>query len=224
MPSQKKILMVVTNKDRLDSTHPTGLWLEEFATPYLAFLEAGFEVTVSSPLGGITPLDPRSVDATNRIEWIEAKKVLHQTKSLQEIEDSDFDAIILPGGHGPVFDLSTNRILSKLLRRSMIKQKLIGAICHGSAGLVGATLPNGIPLVAGRHITGFTNVEEVSIHLNKLVPFLLETRLKELGAKFTSANPWKDHVVIDQNLITGQNPQSSDSFAKAIVHHLQTQP
>lgn len=221
MSTPKKVLMVVTNKDRLDNTHPTGLWIEEFATPYLAFLEADFKVTVSSPLGGITPLDPRSVNATNHIEWIKAKKVLHHTKPLQEVENNDFDAIILPGGHGPMFDLAANPILAKLLQRFMLEQKLIGAICHGPAGLIGATLPNGTPLVAGRHVTGFTNVEEVSVHLNKLVPFLLETKLKELGAKFTSANPWKDHVVIDQNLITGQNPQSSDSFAKAIVQHLQ---
>ena len=220
MPSQKKILMVVTNRNYLDNTHPTGLWLEEFATPYLTFLETGFEVTVSSPLGGTTPLDPRSIDANNHAEWIKTKKVLHHTKPLPEIADSDFDAIILPGGHGPMFDLSNNELLSNLLQRSMIKEKVIGAICHGPAGLLGATLPNGTPLVSGRHITGFTNVEEVAVHLNKLVPFLLETRLKELGAKFTSANAWKDHIVIDQNLITGQNPQSSDSFAKAVVRQL----
>ena len=101
---------------------------------------------------------------------------------------------------------------------------MIAAVCHGPAGLVGATLADGSPLVKGKRVTGFTNEEERAAGFDTLMPFLLEDRLRELGATFVGAPPWTDHVERDGNLITGQNPQSSLSTARAVVEALAEAP
>ena len=124
---------------------------------------------------------------------------------------------MLPGGHGPLFDLANDQVLAAVLQYFASQNRIIAAVCHGPAGLVSATTAEGKPLVAGRKLTGFTNQEEEIAGLDKKVPFALETKLRELGAEFAATNPWGDYVVVDGNLITGQNPQSSGSFAKAIL-------
>ncbi len=119
-----------------------------------------------------------------------------------------------------MFDLASNPHLADILKYFNSHNYVIAAVCHGPAGLVSATTVEGKPLVAGRKMTGFTNEEEEIAGLNKMVPFALETKLRELGADFVSTEPWGNYVVVDGNLITGQNPQSSGSFSKAILEVL----
>ncbi len=214
----QKILMVVTSHDKIDETHPTGLWLEEFAVPYNEFTRAGYEVTVASTKGGASPLDPNSDKA--EAEWAEARKVLQNTVPLSQVKADDFVGIFMPGGHGTMFDLPDNTQLQKLIGDFAANDKIVAAVCHGPAGLVNVTLPDGAPLVAGKTITAFTNEEESAAKLDELMPFLLETRLKEQGADFVVEPIWTDHVERDGKLITGQNPQSSLSVAKAVIEAL----
>lgn len=220
MQEGKKILMVVTSCDRFDAEHQTGLWLEEFAVPYQQFLAAGYEVAVASPKGGQAPIDQRSMSGALPSEWNEAIIALSDTSKLEQVDYTGFAAVVLPGGHGPLFDLAQDQHLAAVLRYFDANQRVIAAVCHGPAGLVGATTEAGKSLVEGRKVTGFTNEEERIVGLDQLVPFALESRLKELGADFSAEDPWRDWVVIDRNLITGQNPQSSASFGRAVLQVL----
>lgn len=219
-PGSRKILMVVTNADQLDAAHKTGVWLEEFAVPYINFLAAGYEVTVVSPLGGISPVDPHSMKNASEA-WQTALTALQTTGKLSEVDYKQYDAIVLPGGHGPLIDLANDAALADVLRYFDAHDRIIAAVCHGPAGLVRATKADGTPLVAGKKMTGFTNEAEILAGMDSVVPFALETKLRALGAAFESTSPWGIYVVVDGNLITGQNPQSSEAFAKAIVEKLE---
>jgi putative intracellular protease/amidase len=220
MQFSKKILMVVTNRDHFDNFHKTGLWLEEFVVPYLEFRAAGYEVVVASPLGGVSPVDPNSIPEKVPAEWSSAIKVLKSTVKLEQVDYTQYDAIVLPGGHGPLFDLPNDPTLARILSYFDEENRIIAAVCHGTAGLISATTSEGKPLVLGRKVTGFTNAEEKIAQLDQLVPFALESKLRELGANYVSGDPWSDYVVVDGNLITGQNPQSSITFSKIILESL----
>lgn len=216
----KNILMVVTNVNEMAENHPTGLWLEEFAIPYTAFIKAGHKVQTASPLGGKIPLDPNSLGKEDRPEWQDALAQLEDTAKLQSLNMEDFDALILPGGHGPMFDLATDPLLAKWLKDFAQSEKVIGAVCHGPAALVSTVLDNGQSLVQGKNVTGFSNVEERAVQLDHLVPFLLEDKLVALGGNYSGTDAWLEYVVTDGNLITGQNPQSSGLFAEAVLARL----
>lgn len=222
MATLKRVLIVVTSHDHIGADHPTGLWLEEFATPYQEFLAQGFEITVASPRGGAVPIDPRSEPKPEEeAQLSQARSALRQTHPLSEVGSTGFDAIFLPGGHGTMFDLPESTTLQRLLGEFAAQDKVVAAVCHGPAGLVGARLADGTPLVAGKTITSFTDNEERATELDQAMPFLLETRLRELGGRFVALPDWSDHVERDGKLITGQNPQSSGSVAKAVIQALQ---
>lgn len=218
--SNKNILMVVTNHDKIDSNHPTGLWFEEFAVPYQLFREAGCAVIVASPKGGRAPIDPRSTPGANQAEvYAEPLQALQSTQPLNNMKVEDYDAIFFPGGHGTMFDMpvaAVGRIVGKFADAG----KIVAAVCHGHAALVTATRSDGTPVVKGHKVTGFTNEEERGAQLDQLMPFLLESRLRELGAEYMSSSMWSNHVIVDGKLITGQNPQSSASAAEAVIDAL----
>lgn len=218
MAGKKEILMVVTSHGQIDERHPTGIWLEEVAVPYLLFRQAGFSITIASPLDGVSPIDPRSLPTeTKAKEWAEPLTRLKHTAFLQDMMAEDFAAVFLPGGHGAMFDLPHNKDLQRLLGEMAETEKIIAAVCHGPAGLVNVRLADGMPLLADRSVTAFTNEEEAEVKLDSLMPFLLETKLRETGAHFIAAPTWSDHVEVDGNLVTGQNPQSSASTARAVI-------
>jgi len=220
MEHTKKILVVVTSADTMGINHKTGLWLEEFAIPYNHFVTEGYNVTVASPLGGETPIDPTSISNGIPTEFNKSVEALKATELLSEINYKDYDAIVIPGGHGPLVDLAKDKNLADILTYFDSQHRVIAAVCHGPAGLVNAKKANGESILTGHNLTGFSNEEEVIAGLDKAVPFALETKLKELGASYTSKEPWSSYVVVDKNLITGQNPQSSEAFANAIIETL----
>ncbi len=221
MANEKRILMVVTSHAQINATRSTGLWLEEVVTPYLAFTAKGFKITLASIQGGQAPIDPRCQPTEEQARhWAEILDALKNTSSTTSLSSGDFDAIFLPGGHGTMFDMPTCQGLQKLLRDFAEADKIIAAICHGPAGLVGATLSDGTPLVAQKKLTSFTNEEERAAEMDRFMPFLLETKLRELGANFISKPIWSDHIEQDGNLITGQNPQSCTSIAQAVIDRI----
>lgn len=224
----KEVLIVLTSHEDLGTTgEKTGFWLEEFATPYYAFIDKGYEVTLASPAGGRPPVDPKSAqpewetDATKRLENdATAQAAVENTKRLSEINAKDYDAIFFPGGHGPMWDLAADDITAALVNSFYEAGKPVAAVCHGPAALAKAVDKNGSSVVSGKKVTGFTNTEETAVGLEKAVPFLLEDKLKELGGDYSCANDWQPHVVVDGNLITGQNPASAGAVAEAIIDSL----
>lgn len=213
----KHILMIVTSHDQINATRKTGLWFEEFAEPYRAFRQKGYDVTVASPKGGAAPIDPNSLPETPDAALM---AVIADTVGLQNIDLAAYDAVFLPGGHGTMFDLPDAQV-GRAVGAFADAGKIIGAVCHGPAGLVGARRADGTPVVQGYRLTSFTNEEEAAAHLVEEMPFLLQTRLTELGAEFIPAPIWNDHVVVDRKLVTGQNPQSSQSTAEAVIQLLE---
>ena len=223
MINTKKILMIVTSHSQIDANHPTGLWLEEAAVPYLEFKSNGADVVLASVQGGQAPIDPRSKpDQPQADQWAEVINALKATPAIGEFSASEFDALFLPGGHGTMFDMPANQELQRLIREFADADKIIAAVCHGPAALVGVALSDNRPLVAGMRLTAFTDEEERAVELDAYMPFLLETKLRELGARFITQPMWSDHVEQDGNLITGQNPQSSASIARAVIKRLAT--
>lgn len=221
MKERKSVLMVVTSHGRIDDQHPTGLWFEEFAVPFKMFREHGFRVTVASPKGGAVPIDPRSEPKDKNIPDTKAAlDTLKNTKELRSVNPAAFDAMFVPGGHGTMYDLANNPTLTKYIGYFAERDKVIGSVCHGPASFIGATRADGAPLVMNRRVTAFTNAEERAVELDERMPFLLESRLRELGAKVEIADNWADHVVVDGHLVTGQNPQSSGHAAQAVINLL----
>lgn len=220
-----KILIVLTSNDRLgDTGEKTGFWLEELAAPYYEFRDAGADITLSSPAGGEPPLDPRSdrpearTEATRRFRQDpEAQRRLTRTDKLAAVSAGDFDAVFYPGGHGPMWDLPDDPGSISLIEAMVRDGKPVAAVCHGPAALVNARTPAGSHLVSGRSVTGFSNTEENSVGLTEVVPFLLEDRLRERGARYSKAEDFAAHVVVDDLLITGQNPASSAPTAIALL-------
>lgn len=220
MNAHKNILMVTTSADSLPNGKKTGVWLEEIAVPYLTLAKAGLAITVASPKGGAVPLDPTSLDEASVTKWPDIVELLKKSAPLKDIQAHGFDAIVLPGGHGTMMDFATDAELKRLLLDFAKDGKIIAAVCHGPAGLVGAKKPDGTPLVAGKTITAFTDEEEIAVQLEKVVPFMLEATLRSEGANFVGGPMWAPHVKIDGNLITGQNPASSEALANAVLERL----
>lgn len=216
----KKVLIVVTNADKLADGTQTGVWLEEFAVPFLIFRDTGYEITVASIKGGKSPIDEGSLSCSNPMEWDEAAKFLENTKKLEEVEYKNFDAIFFPGGHGPMFDIAENELVAEVTGHFYNTGKATSAVCHGPAGLLGAKRTDGEPIVKNKRVTSFTNEEENIVKRTELVPFLLQSRLEQLGAEFTQLKPWAEHVIVDDNLITGQNPASAIAVAEKVIEYL----
>lgn len=211
------VLMIVTSAGHMANGKATGIWLEEFAVPYLLFTQAGYDVTVASPQGGQAPVDPGSAADAHAGEWTSAAPKLATTVPLSQISADRFDAVFLPGGHGTMFDLPHNPVLGNLLGTFAKQDKIIAAVCHGPAGFVGVTRADGKTLVDGKTITSFTDAEEAAVNLTEAMPFLLESELRKEGAKFIPGAKWAAHVQVDGKLITGQNPASSKAAAEAVI-------
>ncbi|PRO66650.1 type 1 glutamine amidotransferase domain-containing protein [Alkalicoccus urumqiensis] len=217
----KNVLIVVTSANKMGS-NDTGLWLEEYAAPYVEFVRQGYDVTVRSIEGGQVPLDPNSLPEKDVLEWQEAEAKLTNTQALSnEDVSAGFDAVYLPGGHGTVFDFPDNLLLQRLIREHAEKGAVIGSVCHGPSALVHVTLSDGTPLVKGKKVSAFTDAEEKEMGLENAVPFLLESTLREKGAAFENGDNWSDYSVRDGKLVTGQNPMSSESTAKKMVEALE---
>lgn len=214
--SRKHILMVLTEADKLTEHHKTGVWFEEFAVPYLAFLDEGFEVTAATLHGKPSPIDPKSENLIDDIKWHKAKEALDHPESLSDIDTKKYDAVVIPGGHGPLFDLADSEMLGQLLSDFNEENKLIAAICHGPAAFLSAK-----QIIKDTEMTAFTNEEEKEAGLDDIVPYSVEDKLKEYGAVFVKENPGAIYVVDDKNIITAQNYQSAKAFADAIISYLE---
>jgi len=220
-----KILIVLTSHAALGNTgEKTGFWIEEFATPYYVLADAGAELTIASPAGGQPPVDPKSEAADAQTPSTERfykdnaliDKVAHSLR-LSEIKQEDYDAVFYPGGHGPLWDLATDKNSIHLIEGFFNHQKPIAFVCHAPAALINVKAKNGGPLVKGKNLTGFSNTEEEAVKLTQVVPFLVEDELTKHGANYSKGADWSSYVRQDGLLITGQNPASSEAVAKLLL-------
>lgn len=231
MPS---VLMVITAADSLTladgGSHPTGFWAEEVAASHRILREAGADVRIATPGGRPAPVDPISLDERGGVSASDAAEFrayldaiaeeLRQPLALADVRSGDYDAVYLPGGHGPMADLATDPDLARILVEADARRLTVAALCHGPAGLLSATDADGRFVFAGRRLTVFTDEEERQGGLGDRSPYLVESRLRELGAVIESGPAWTSTVVRDGNLITGQNPQSSADTAREVVQSL----
>lgn len=221
-----KILIITTSHTNLGNTEKkTGLWLEELTTPYYAFVDAGASVTVASIKGGPVPIDPGSEKADGEnspsVERFRsdagAQKAVANTPSINDVNASSYDAVFLPGGHGTMWDFPQSDRLSQIISETLAQGCIVSAVCHGPAGLVSAKTAAGDSVVKGRKVAAFTDAEESAVGLTETVPFLLESKLRELGADIHKAGNFEACAIADGNLITGQNPMSSELVAQKVL-------
>ena len=226
--STKKILMVLTSHAKLgDTGKKTGFWIEEFATPYYAFKDAGIEVVLASPLGGQAPIDPTSelddYQTPSTVRYYadsDTQRVIANTLALTEVNVEEFDAVFYPGGHGPLWDLTENSNSIQLIERFLAANKPVAAVCHASAVLLNVKDSSGEYVIKGKTITGFTNSEEKAVQLTNIVPFLLEDEMIKRGANFKKVDNWHPFAVEDGLIVTGQNPQSAELVAQKLLNRL----
>ncbi|MFI2744481.1 type 1 glutamine amidotransferase domain-containing protein [Zhouia sp. PK063] len=219
----KKILFVVTSHDKKANGDPTGYYLSEVAHPWKVLTEAGYEIDFVSPKGGTPPVDGLDLDDPINKEFWEntryQKKIANSMKPA-DVTPSDYAAIYYAGGHGAMWDLPNDTAIAKIATNIYEANGIVAAVCHGPAGLVNIKLSNGNYLIDGKKVNGFTNEEEELVGLTNVVPFLLEDQLKEHGGIYEKSKPWQVHVVADQRLVTGQNPQSATKVGETILEIL----
>lgn len=224
----KNVLMVLTSHSELGNTgEKTGFWVEEFAAPYYAFIEAGLKVSLASPAGGQPPIDPKSeladfqTASTKRYDEDKAVQALMaNTAKLADVNAEDYGAVFYPGGHGPLWDLTDNADSISLLESFLAANKPVAAVCHATAAFLNLKDAAGEYVVKGKGITGFTNSEEDAVQLTDIVPFLLEDELIKRGGDYQKVADWNAFAIQDGLLISGQNPQSSELAAEKLLAHI----
>ncbi len=218
----KNALIVVTNHSELGNTgDKTGWYLAEVSHVYWPLINAGFKIEFASPQGGNAPVEKDSIkidDPENKsfVEKFNLKEHL-PTKSMSDIDPTNYQVIYFAGGHGTMWDFPDNRDIQRVTAAIYENGGIVGAVCHGPSALVNVKLSDGKYLVQDKKINSFSDAEEREVKKDHIVPFLLETRLRERGAFYESAPNWGDKVVTSERLVTGQNPQSASSLGKAIV-------
>ncbi|QQV01344.1 type 1 glutamine amidotransferase domain-containing protein [Chryseobacterium sp. FDAARGOS 1104] len=220
----KKILFVVTSHDKLGETgESTGYYLGEVTHPWAVLSDAGYEIDFVSPKGGNPPYYGANADDPINQKFLADKKYqakIQNTLKPSEINPSDYAVILYAGGHGTMWDFADNAELALIAQKIYENNGIVSAVCHGPAGLVNIKLSNGKYLVDGKKINAFTNEEEIAVKLENVVPFSLETKLIERGAKFEKSGLWQSHVTVDQRVVTGQNPQSAHGVGEATLKEL----
>lgn len=224
-----KILIIVTSVSTYQNHDlPTGLWLSEITHMYDACLQNNIQVTVASPKGGNTPLDPESLksfamDKVTKKYYADPAfmQLLKNTIPLNQVNPADYNAVYLTGGHGTMYDFVGNTALNGIIKSMYENNKTVSAVCHGVCGLIDVKLANGEYLVKDKRITGYSWFEETLAKRKKQVPFNLQQVLKDRNADYKKGFfPLTSFVVTDKNLITGQNPFSSKEIATEVIKQM----
>lgn len=220
-----KILVVVTNHGTLGTTdEANGTYAPELTHALEKFFAAGFGFDIASIHGGAAPIygEDTEGDAINAMILAreDVKTKLQNTLSVDDIHLENYAAIFFPGGFGLLSDLAEHKGVAAKTASFYESGGLIGAVCHGPAALLPVTLSNGQPLLEKHVVAGFTREEEVEFGTIDKIPFLLEEALTRSSRKYVKRSPWSENVIVDDQLITGQNPASAGGVGEAIVNHL----
>lgn len=220
MTDPQRVLLVLTGNDDLGGVRRTGYYVGEAADPWRVFTGAGYAVDIASIGGGVPPEDGRDDDDPTQRAFLADPDVAAQladTRKLADVDSGAYRAVFFVGGHGTMWDFPTEPAVDRVGREIYEAGGVVAAVCHGPAALVNIRLGDGTPLVAGRRVAGFTNEEEANVGLTDVVPFLLADRLTEFGATHVPAAMWTENVVVDDRVVTGQNPQSAAGVARGVV-------
>ncbi|MEG4271127.1 MULTISPECIES: type 1 glutamine amidotransferase domain-containing protein [unclassified Microcoleus] len=219
--TSQKVLIVLTSHDTLgDTGKETGFYLAEVTHPLDAFTQAGLAVDFVSPKGGKAPMVGVDLeDPLNKAFLDDSEQVFRVENTLNpaQIDSAEYSAIFYAGGHGTMWDFADNQELAEIAAAIYEAGGVVGAVCHGPAGLVNIKLSDGEYLVANKTVAAFTNEEEAAVGLTGIVPFLLESKLIERGANFTKVPNFQAHVVASDRLVTGQNPASAAGVGHKMV-------
>lgn len=217
----KRVLIVLTNHSELgDTGKSTGFYLSEASHPHHVFREAGLTVDFASPEGGLAPMDAADREDPINAAFLDDADLVERTRntaSPNEVRPADYEAIFFAGGHGTMWDFPDDKGLQELTVAIYEQGGVVAAVCHGPAALVNVKLSNGEYLVNGKRVNSFTDEEEKAVELADVVPFLLESKLRERGGQFSQAENFERHVVVSDRLVTGQNPASATGVAEAVV-------
>lgn len=225
----KHVLIIATSHTSLGATgKPTGVWAEELVVPYYGLIDAGAAVDIATPNGGTLAFEPSSLKPAGQNDALTerfladpaAQAKTRATHRASSVDVGAFDAVFFPGGHGAMWDLPVDAGVTRAVESAFAAGTLIASVCHGAAGLVTARRADGESIVQGKRINSFTDAEEDAVGLSSVVPFQLESRLRELGAIFEGAPNWQPFAVRDGQFITGQNPQSSKLVAQHVAEAL----
>ncbi len=242
-----KILLLMTNGKKLHlldgEMHPSGFWAEEFVVPYKRFKQEGYEITIATIHGiaptvdqtsidpGVLPyVRPANVQADSQAQAAEYRQFIESVSDLKTPLNLDlftreqiasYDGIYLCGGHSAIGDMPKSDEMMQLLRWFIEMEKPLAAVCHGHCGLLNLRDSESRWLFEGYRLTAFSHNEELSTAMAGRLPFVLEVELTRLGALYEKSDvAWGSHVVVDRNLVTGQNPYSSAAMAEMFVQKL----
>lgn len=224
--SVRRVLIAVTSHGGLGSTGlPTGYFLSEVTHSYFELADRGLLVDIVSPRGGDAPMDPKGhdlKDERNRrfLQSAERSVKLETTLRAADVDPNEYDGIFFAGGHGAMWDFPDTTGLQRLARSVYERGGVVAAVCHGPAALINPKLSSGTYLVAGKRMAVFTNEEEKAVNMLDIVPFLLASTLEQRGALLDKGEPWREHVVVDDRLVTGQNPASAAAAGRAMAEVL----
>jgi putative intracellular protease/amidase len=221
----KHILFVVTSANRVGTQNiKTGYEFSEVADPYFEFIEAGYTVDFASIAGGCPPEDGYDAHHKNSQSFRRSAGFtrLNFSHKLKNVDIKAYDALFFPGGLGPMVDMASTLIVKTVVAKMYESGKIVSAVCHGPVAFLSVKLSNGKYLLDGKKITSFTEQEENAKRhiLGGVIPFMLDEALKKENTIFSHKSPFENHVVIDENIITGQNPASAKYVAKAIIEKL----
>ncbi|MDW3214579.1 MAG: sulfatase-like hydrolase/transferase [Ilumatobacteraceae bacterium] len=223
----RRALIVATNHGTLDIGKPTGVFASEMTVPYYAFLDAGMDVDVASPLGGVVPVDPMSLKPVIRtaeddrfLADDEFRRKVTESPSIADVDITEYDIVFLAGGWGAAFDFGFSQPLADQMTAANAAGKIIGGVCHGPLGLINARGTDGEPLVAGRRVSAVTDKQVRELGIGS-TPHHPETELRRVGAEFESETRFRDplanHWVVDGNLVTGQNQNAGPMVAREML-------
>jgi putative intracellular protease/amidase len=228
-----KILFVMTGADHwtlADGTrHASGFWAEEAVAPYEAFRAAGHEIVVATPGGVVPTVDEGSLapevnggaeGAAKVAAGLAALAELRSPVKLEDVGLGEFAAVFYPGGHGPMEDLAVDPVSGRLLVDALDSGKPLAVLCHGPAALLAAAQADGSNAFAGYRVAAFTNAEESQAGFADRAKWLLQDRLTEAGVQVREGEPWAANIVVDRNLVSGQNPASSAGVAAEVLKKL----
>jgi putative intracellular protease/amidase len=213
------VLFIVTNAAVIGpKSRKTGFFFAEIAHPFEVLDAAGIAVEFASPAGGWTPYDAYDDNDPAQKAFFESNafRRLNRSRKLSEVDAADYDAILVPGGLGPMVDIQRNTEVQWAIVRAWTTGKVVSAVCHGPCALLGVDLGDGTPFVNGKRITSFSKKEEYD-YAREDVPYELEDALRAEGAQYSSVANWQPHVVVDGRLITGQNPASASDVGKTLL-------
>ncbi|MEO6629299.1 MAG: type 1 glutamine amidotransferase domain-containing protein [Aquihabitans sp.] len=222
-----RALIVCTNHGVLDIGEPTGVYASEMTVPYYVFRDAGMEVDIASPVGGVIPVDPKSLKPVLRcaaddrfLADDQLRAQITDSLAVGDLDMADYDLVFLAGGWGAAFDFGFSEVLAEQVTRANALDKVIGGVCHGPLGLRNATALDGRPLVEGRRVSAVTDKQVRELGIDS-TPHHPEKELRAKGARFECdtrfRDPFANHWVVDGNLVTGQNQNAGPMVAREML-------